>query len=385
MKFSTRKERRANRLKRPWWKKLLLALLAPILTFGTWYASSLATYYYFPKLNHYFLDMGRPLFLILSGLLHSGLILAAFMSLWVWWKVFFNEKLRWWRWQPLFLSLLLASPAFYLTYKEAEVSADSGPQFIAHRGVSNNNAAENTLEALRLTSTEQPDYLEFDIFETADLEFIVFHDENLSHMADSFKRPHELTLAELTAITVTDPENGHSGKIPSLDQLLDEADRLNQKLLLDIKVSPLDSPDMMTRFLSKYQSRLEKGQHQVQSSDPAVMQTVLQGAPKFETFLITSTLSDADLPGLTGYSVPLMSLSDEFYAQIRDRGLRLYVWTSTETEALTSSKQLDIDAIITSYLTTSRQNVAQLKELRDYHSLYHQQLVSLKIFPMLSS
>ena len=385
MKFSTRKERRANRLKRPWWKKLLLALLAPILTFGTWYASSLTTYYYFPKLNHYFLDMGRPLFLILSGLLHSGLILAAFMSLWVWWKVFFNEKLRWWRWQPLFLSLLLASPAFYLTYKEAEVSADSGPQFIAHRGVSNNNAAENTLEALRLTSTEQPDYLEFDIFETADLEFIVFHDENLSHMADSFKRPHELTLAELTAITVTDPENGHSGKIPSLDQLLDEADRLNQKLLLDIKVSPLDSPDMMTRFLSKYQSRLEKGQHQVQSSDPAVMQTVLQGAPKFETFLITSTLSDADLPGLTGYSVPLMSLSDEFYAQIRDRGLRLYVWTSTETEALTSSKQLDIDAIITSYLTTSRQNVAQLKDLRDYHSLYHQQFVSLKIFPMLSS
>ena len=80
-----------------------------------------------------------------------------------------------------------------------------------------------------------------------------------------------------------------------------------------------------------------------------------------------------------------MSLSDEFYAQIRDRGLRLYVWTSTETEALTSSKQLDIDAIITSYLTTSRQNVAQLKELRDYHSLYHQQFVSLKIFPMLSS
>lgn len=384
MKFSTRKERQSNRLKRAWWKKLLIALMAPILTLGTWYACSLATYYYFPSLNHYFLDNGRPLFLILSGLLHSSLILAAFIPLWVWWKLLINEKLRW-RWQPLFLSLLLASPAFYFTYKEAEISADSGPQFIAHRGLSSNNAAENTLEALRLTSAEQPDYLEFDIYETADLEFVVFHDENLSQLTTSTKRPHELTLAELTAMTVTDPDNGHSGKIPSLDQLLDEADRLNQKLLLDIKASPLDSSDMMTRFLAKYQSRLETGQHQVQSSDLAIMQTVLQQAPNFETFLITSTLSDADLPGLTGYSVPLMSLSDELYSQIKERGLRLYVWTTTESEVLTTPKQLEIDAIITSYLATSRQNVAQLKKLRDYHSLYYKQLSSLKIFPMISS
>ena len=383
MKFSTRQERRANRLKRPWWKKLLIAVLTPLLTIGIWYSSSLVTYYFFSSYNLYFLEHNRPLYLILSGLLYSGIIPALFISLWVWWKLLFNEKLHWWRWKPLLLSLLLASPVFFYAYKNAEIAADSGPKFIAHRGVSNHNAAENTLEALRLTSTEKPDYIEVDIYETADSDFVVFHDENLSRMTDNPQKPHELTLAELTAITVTDPENGHIGKIPSLDQILDEAEKLNQKLLLDFKVSPLDSPEMVNNFLNKYQSRLERKGHQVQTSDLGTVQTILHHAPKFDTFLITDRFIEADLPGLAGYCVPLMSLTDELYHQIIGKNLKLYVWTTSETEAISTSEHLDIDAIITSYLTKAKNDVSELKKLRNYSSLYYKQLDSLKIFPMI--
>lgn len=383
MKFSTRKERRANRLERSWWKKLFIGLFSPIFTIGIWYGTSLATYYYFPSLNVYFIGDSRPLYLILSGLLYSGFILALFISLWIWWKLLFNEKIRWWRWQPILLSLFLTCPVFYYTYQKAERVANIEPKFIAHRSISNHNAVENTLEALHLTSQEKPDYIEIDIYETADLDFVVFHDENLSHLAGNYKRPHELSLAELTATTVTDPEYGHTGKIPSLDQFLDEADKLNQKLLLDIKVSPLDSPEMVTQFLNKYQSRLEKMKHQVQSSDLTTMQKILQHSPKFDTFLITNTIMEHDVPGLTGYSMPIIHLTDDVYHQLKERGLAIYTWIANENEMVNAPKHLEIDAIITSYLKKTTDEVQALKKHRDYHALYFKQLDGLKIFPMI--
>ena len=328
MKYSTRAQRKRNRIKRPLWKKILLGILTPLLTVGIWYGSSLATYFYFPDLNYYFIRYSRSLYLILSGLLYSGLVLSLLISLWVWWKLTFNEKLRWWHWRPLLITTLLIVPVFVYFYTETENEVNAGPKIISHRGIDNQNAAENTLEALRLTNREKPDYIEIDIYETADSEFIVFHDANLSHKAGISKAPHELTLAELTAITVTEPNSKHSGKIPSFDQMLNEADQLNQKLLIDIKVSPKDSPKMIDNFLRKYQSRLEKKQHQVQSGDAQVMQKITKHSPQFDTFLITNNIANIEIPGLTGYSVPLLDLTEELYNHIVDESSIMKLATS---------------------------------------------------------
>ena len=95
MKYSTRAQRKRERIKRPLWKKILLGILTPFLTVGIWYGSSLATYFYFPDLNYYFIRYSRSFYLILSGLLYSGLVLSMLISIWVWWKLTFNEKFRW--------------------------------------------------------------------------------------------------------------------------------------------------------------------------------------------------------------------------------------------------------------------------------------------------
>lgn len=81
------------------------------------------------------------------------------------------------------------------------------PITISHRGVSANNSAQNTLAALEQTSkTYHPDYVEMDVQETKDGQFVVMHDFNLKQLTGVNKAPQDLTLKELEKLNVT--ENG---------------------------------------------------------------------------------------------------------------------------------------------------------------------------------
>ena len=56
---------------------------------------------------------------------------------------------------------------------------DRKPVTISHRGVNGNNGVQNTLDSLIETNKAKPDYVEMDIQETKDHQFIVMHDFNL--------------------------------------------------------------------------------------------------------------------------------------------------------------------------------------------------------------
>lgn len=53
---------------------------------------------------------------------------------------------------------------------------DRKPVTISHRGVNGNNGVQNTLDSLIETNKAKPDYVEMDIQETKDHQFIVMHD-----------------------------------------------------------------------------------------------------------------------------------------------------------------------------------------------------------------
>lgn len=137
------------------------------------------------------------------------------------------------------------------------------PVTLSHRGVDNANGVQNTLAALEKTSLEKPDYIEMDIQETKDKEFVVMHDFNLKKLTGVNKRPNELTLAELTQLTVK--ENGMEEPVCSFDAYLEKAASLNQKLLIEIKATKQDSPDMIDRFISKYRTTILQQKHSIQT------------------------------------------------------------------------------------------------------------------------
>ncbi len=92
------------------------------------------------------------------------------------------------------------------------------PITISHRGVSDKNGVQNTIPALKKTAKLHPDYVEIDLHETKDKQFVVMHDENLKKLAGIDKTPKDLTLNQLTKIMLH--EDGHHAKIASFDQYL---------------------------------------------------------------------------------------------------------------------------------------------------------------------
>ncbi|HFU4393068.1 TPA: glycerophosphodiester phosphodiesterase family protein, partial [Streptococcus suis] len=109
---------------------------------------------------------------------------------------------------------------------------------ISHRGVDNGNDVQNSIEALEKTSQLKPDYIEMDVQETKDGQFIVMHDADLMALTGNTGGTHDYTLAELKAMTAS--ENGMTGPVPSFDEYLEKADELGQKLLVEIKVTDAD-------------------------------------------------------------------------------------------------------------------------------------------------
>ncbi|HFU3982136.1 TPA: glycerophosphodiester phosphodiesterase family protein [Streptococcus suis] len=370
-----------NRIRRPRWQKCVLSILIPLLSLGTWYGLSLANSFTQSLLSDLFPNHVQTIYILFFALLYSNLVLAITLPLWVWWKIVFNERFTWWTPFSLLVIFLPALPVFLFSQYEARFHLPQSPLVISHRALNDHQAIENTVEAVQIASQSKPDYIEIDLWETADFEFIAFHDPNLINWAGIDYRPHDLTLASLTETTITDAA-GHTAKIASFDQILAEASAQNQKLLIDFKTSEQDSPQMVDNFMKKYQQIFEKDGHQLQAGSYDFMKTALSYSPTFETYLLMNTPPENELPNLTGYSVPLDQLTDELLNYIRESGKSLYVWTVNTDEGVQQADSIGVDGIISDYPSRTQTILSSLSQASKYNQLYQEQLQFFRIFPV---
>lgn len=75
---------------------------------------------------------------------------------------------------------------------------ESKPLIISHRGSPIVMAYKIPFLAMERTIKFKPDYIEIDVQETKDHQFVVMHDANLQELAGVDGTPQEFTLAELT-------------------------------------------------------------------------------------------------------------------------------------------------------------------------------------------
>lgn len=375
------RKRSLKRIHRSRWKKYLISISIPLLSLGTWYGLSLASIFLQPLLSELFPSHIQTVYILFFAVLYSSLILALTLPLWVWWKIVFNERFTWWKPSSLLVIFLPVIPVFLLAQYEAGFHLPRYPLIISHRALNNHHAIENTVEALQLASKSEPDYIEIDLWETADLEFVAFHDPSLINWAGVDYRPHDLTLASLTETTITDAA-GHSSNIASFDQILAEAKVHNQKLLIDFKTSDQDSSQMVDNFMKKYQQLFESDGHQLQSADPHFINAILKHSPTFDTYLLMSAPPGIELPNLTGYSVPLDQLTNELLNYIRQSGKSLYVWTVNTEEGIQQADAIEVDGIITDFPSRTQTILSSLSQASKYTKLYQEQLQYFKIFPV---
>ena len=230
----------------------------------------------------------------------------------------------------LALLLIAGSVATNILYINGTNS--KGPVTVSHRGVNEKNGVQNTIPALKKTAKLKPDYVEIDLHETKDKQFVVLHDESLEELTGVRKLPSQLTLKELTKLTAK--ENGHKAKIVSFDQYLVVAQKLHQKLLIEIKTTPKDSKKILQRFNKKYGQTIIKNKYQVQSLDYRVIEGLHEINPKLfvlyiQPYNFTYPHSVAD-----GYSMEYSTLNSDFIWQAHAEDHPVYAWTINDEKLM---------------------------------------------------
>ncbi|MCI1984256.1 MAG: glycerophosphodiester phosphodiesterase [Bifidobacteriaceae bacterium] len=232
---------------------------------------------------------------------------------------------------------------------------DDRPLTISHRGVDNGNGVQNTIPSLTATAKKHPDYVETDVHETKDEKFVVMHDENVKALTGTNARPRDLTLAQLQKLTAH--ENGRSARVASLDSYLSAAKRLKQKLIVEVKTTKRDSPDMIERFIDGYSKELIAQGDRVHSLDYRVVSQVHKRAPKlYVSFIMPYSLVFPNTHA-NAYTLEETTLNESFVDRAHDRGQAVWAWTINDTDQMEQMMFLGVDGIVTDNLSGLQETI----------------------------
>ena len=211
------------------------------------------------------------------------------------------------------------------------------PVIVSHRGVDNKNGVQNTLEALRKTVKENPNYVEIDLHETKDKQFIVIHDDNLQKLTGVNKNPHDLT-----------PK------------------KLNQKLLIEIKTTPNDSKKMLQTFNQKYTKTILKNKYEVQSLDYRVVEGLHQINPKLDVFYIQPYNFTYPRNVADGYSMEYSTLNSDFIWQAHLQHHPVYAWTINDEKLMKKMMYEQVDGLIIDRVKLAKKTIKEFQDDSSY-------------------
>ncbi|MEE6681443.1 glycerophosphodiester phosphodiesterase [Pediococcus pentosaceus] len=245
------------------------------------------------------------------------------------------------------------------------------PITISHRGVNAKNGVQNTIESLKNTSRLHPDFIEIDIHETKDHQFVLMHDENLKNLTGVDKVPHQLTLKQLTKLTAH--ENGSSAKIASLDDYMDAAEKLKQPLLIEFKTTKYDDPKVVERFNAKYGQRILKNHDQVHSLDYDAVEKLKELNPKLTVgYILPFNFIGVPQSSADFYTMEYSTLNNSFLLTAELTGRKVYAWTVNSDDAMARLNFMGVDGIITDKLELLQKTVKQL----NHHPSYGSRLIN---------
>ena len=238
---------------------------------------------------------------------------------------------------------------------------DKGTETISHRGVTNGNGVQNTIPAMKKTiKYYQPDYIEMDVQETKDHQYVVMHDKNLKKLAGVDKKPQELTLKQLTKLTVR--ENGYEAKIASFDDYLKVANKHHQKLLVELKTASSDSKEMVPQFIKQYEKNFEKNGHILQTLSHKAADELKQADPEaFVSYILPFNFS-FPTTDFDAYTMEQTTLNSSFIGKALMMNKKVYVWTVNDKKDMRQSLYLNVDGIITDEMGTLNQEIAAFEK-----------------------
>ena len=254
----------------------------------------------------------------------------------------------------VFILAILPADRHYMTAKLPR------PITVAHRGVDGSNGVPNSITALEKThAAAHPDYVEMDVHETADGQFIVVHDDNLKKLTGVNKAPGQLTLRELDKLSTR--ENGHRARLVSFDDYLAAAERVHQRLIVELKATKYDHPDLVARFNRRYGARLVKDGDMVHSLDYAYVMRLHAINPAIKVLYCMAYNFTNPPVGLTGVTGEYSTLNHRFIDAAHRHHQLVLAWTVNRPEAMRQALLDQADGVITDRVSILNQVIKRIR------------------------
>ena len=198
---------------------------------------------------------------------------------------------------------------------------------IAHRGSFDNiNIAENSIEAFKKSITHQY-CIECDVVMSKDHEVIVFHDNDLSRMANLDIKVSDLSSQELRKINLLDTQSA----IPTLDEILHS---INARVPLMIEIKKGSHPKIEERIIEIIRSY--DGPICLKALEIDSIKWIKENAPYIKYGLVGSNLN-IGIDDLIELEVDFLSydinfINDPIVKLAQNRGIPVVTWTINTKE-----------------------------------------------------
>ncbi|MBC2867863.1 glycerophosphodiester phosphodiesterase [Streptomyces mexicanus] len=247
--------------------------------------------------------------------------------------------------------------------------APQRPVVVAHRGACT-HAPENTLPAVDRAAALGVGWVENDVQRTKDGELVVVHDESLSRTTNAEQVfPHRAPwkVKDFTAAEIARLDAGswfspaYAGtRVPTLRQYLRRAERVHERLLLEVK-NPELYPGIERQILKVLgdegwlDRRHVTGRLIVQSFSAGSVRTVHALEPAVETALLGSPAT-AQLPRYAGFADLInpsyTALSAAYVSAVHaltgphGKPMKVFAWTIDDASRARTAAGYGVDGII---------------------------------------
>ncbi len=221
------------------------------------------------------------------------------------------------------------------------------PLVIGHRGAMGHET-ENTLASIQKALDLGVDMIEIDVFNVADDNTMVFHDETLDRLSNAGGKIEEWTYYELRKVTL---DGGH--KIPRLQDVLKLIDN---KVRLNIELKGAGTVSRVN-FITDYYIK-ERGWTLDNFLISSFKWDELREMRKVNASIPIAILTESDPLDAISIAKELNAeainpnfekLTPENNLAIQEAGFKIYPWTVNEPEDIIAMKRLGVDGIITNF------------------------------------
>lgn len=229
---------------------------------------------------------------------------------------------------------------------------------MAHRG-SSSQGVENTLEAVAGAIKEKADYAEIDVIQTKDNELVVTHDFNLKRLGKVNANISDLTLNEIRNVTLK--QGDFTGKISTLDEII-KFSKGKIKLNIEVKLHGKET-DFVNTFIKTIKDNEFIDQCVVQSTNFPILKEIKKAEPKLKVgYIIYAGVPKVEFIEADFLTIEESLITDKMIHTSRVLNKPIYVWTVNSKSSMEDFYLLGVDGIITDYVPTAKEVVAEMKE-----------------------